>query len=413
MNRLAVVLVALVLAVTAGVALWTSVDPAVPALPPSALAPATEAPAPEPSVAAAPAPSVPQPQMPAPRALEGGIDWIQRNEAGIALLKAGNPSGAVKLFESCAEANPDEPVFARNLAIALEALAADLILSDEEAERLQALAALERALELVAEDPEDEELRAHLLARLTRFSRGEEAEAGFLDSGSLFFQLAFDGDDPALRAAEATILDLLDEAYAELGELLGVDPTAESGKRIRVILMTRAAFDRVTGLGDWAGGAFDGTVRVPVGDLTRGSEMRRLKIVLRHELTHAFLDHIGGSCIPGWLNEGFAQRFEQHSPGNQVQDLQNAHQRLRGHSLVPLETLKGSLAGWSDVKAIGRAYAQSLSFVEHLERQYGQGLLRDMVTGCRGSKDPEETFQRKTGLELNVVLNDLAGELGH
>ena len=47
----------------------------------------------------------------------------------------------------------------------------------------------------------------------------------------------------------------------------------------------REEFSKLTGLGHWAGGAYDGRIRVPVTDLAK--EERPLVRVLRHELVHA------------------------------------------------------------------------------------------------------------------------------
>ena len=195
------------------------------------------------------------------------------------------------------------------------------------------------------------------------------------------------------------MLDHLERAYEELFRWFGSDPVRETGRpAIRVVLYRREEFGRLTGLGDWAGGAFDGVVRVAVEDL--GAEEERWKRVLTHELVHVFAHELGGPSVPGWLNEGLAQYLE--SP-ERSRSLRAADQRL-GAVLFPLERLQGSLASWSDPEDIGRAYAQSLLLVDRIAQEYGEEALRRMVVGCADGVPPETSFRNWASVELAFVL---------
>ena len=79
--------------------------------------------------------------------------------------------------------------------------------------------------------------------------------------------------------------------------------------------------------------------------------------------------------------------------------------------LYPLERLEGSLASWSDPAAIGRAYAQSLVFVDELRQHHGDEGLRRMVLGCADAGGPEAAFQSWAGMELEVFFRDWLGRL--
>jgi hypothetical protein len=173
-----------------------------------------------------------------------------------------------------------------------------------------------------------------------------------------------------------------------------------------VVLYRRDRFDAVTGLGDWAGGAFDGTVRVPVEDLEH--EVERLKGVLRHELAHAFVHEAGGTKVPGWLNEGLAQWLEPPFLDGRAVVVRRARARLEGTALYPLEQLRGSLASWTEREAIERAYAESLALVAFIEHMYGERVLFEMVSACKAGGTPEARFRDAVGLELAVVVEDLA-----
>ena len=76
-----------------------------------------------------------------------------------------------------------------------------------------------------------------------------------------------------------------------------------------------------------------------------------------------------------------------------------------------MEALKGSLGGLGDADRIRTAYAQSLLFVDFLERQYGVQVLVEMVRGSL-AKSPEETFRERIGLPLadahGFFLDELA-----
>src|SRR5206468_3284909 len=122
-------------------------------------------------------------------------------------------------------------------------------------------------------------------------------------------ELSFDTDREDILHHSHEVLEYLEESYEDLVRWFGTDPFAK-GPRIRVVLYRRADFDRMTGLGDWAAGVFDGVVRVSLEDLAAGQAWRA---VLVHELVHAFVQSLGGPAVPGWLNEGLAQLLE-HRP---------------------------------------------------------------------------------------------------
>ena len=238
---------------------------------------------------------------------------------------------------------------------------------------------------------------------LERWRRGAELEEAFWTDRSLHFELAYDGDRDELLHGTAPLLEALESAYHELGELFGTFPVEEGRAPIRVELHRRTDFGELTGLGDWAAGAFDGIVRVPLEDLT--AERPRLQRVLRHELVHAFVDAAGGPRVPGWLNEGLAQWLEIPDPTQRPTRAEAAAAVLHGAPPIPLERLHGSLSTWRDPDAIERAYAQSLTLVARIEREFGEHLLVTMVRACRRGDDAHAAFTRATGLDLVALLN--------
>src|SRR5690606_4471117 len=104
-----------------------------------------------------------------------------------------------------------------------------------------------------------------------------------------YFRVEYDGDREDLVQHVQQVLDFLEGggrygsgAYEDLRGFFRSDPVISAGEKIRVVLYDRAEFDHLTGLGDWAGGVFDGTIRIAVDDLDL--ERRRWERILRHEL---------------------------------------------------------------------------------------------------------------------------------
>jgi len=359
--------------------------PTEPAAPPLALAPEDEAPA-----AAAPAR---RPTAPATQATHDGatnpvsparedpaLGW---NEEGCQLLEAGDHEGAIARFEAATLLEPGVDVYANNLAEALFRRAKARFEADPSA----ALELLERALATLRDDAR----RRELTPLRDRWRRAEDAEDGFWTTSSPYFAVSFDGSRRELMNHVHEVIADLDTFYAEFGELFGQRPVDEGRAKIRVVFYHRAQFGAVTGLGDWAGGVFDGTIRVPVESLSE--ERERLRAVLRHELMHAFIHYVSGGQAPAWLNEGLAQWIERPGEGRTL-DVALARGRLRGHDLFPLASLRGTLAAWEDQQAIGRAYAQALLVIDHLAYSKGERLVFELVAASKagGVGGPEQHF---------------------
>lgn len=325
---------------------------------------------------------------------EGADSWAELNNRATLELAEGRLAVAVEMLERCHAASPEDDVFRRNLAEALVRLAR----AKAEERRLEAaIRSLERAL-VLAPDRED----ADLLARIAqRWRREVEVEEEHWTEDSDLFELSYDTRRVDILHRSQEVLDHLEESYETLASWFGRDPVRTEGRpRIRVVLYRREEFGRLTGLGDWAGGAFDGVVRVAVEDLEE--ERARWRRVLVHELVHAFVHELGGPAVPGWLNEGLAQLLE----GRDLSLALQAADRRLGDRFFPLERLEGSLATWSDPTEIGQAYAQSLLMVQRLGEEYGEEVLRRMVVGYAEGRSAEQSFEAwaSVPLEFGVAL---------
>lgn len=338
-----------------------------------------------------------------PAAAPAEVDpCILRNDEGILALERGDIEEAIGHFEFCIRTCPDEPAYRANLAEACGRLAVKLHQSEREVERARAIPLMRRATELAPE-------RALPRSLLERWERVAEAEDGFERMLTEHFEVVYEFDRDEVRSEIDSIGVLLEDAYLEFGEAFASFPVEGGRRRIRVVLYTREEFDAVTGVGDWVGGIFDGTIRIPVASLTE--ELPRVSRVLRHELLHAFVDHVGGADVPGWLNEGLAQLLETRSTSIREAAITHARQHLKGTRLFELERLAGSLAGWSDAEEVARAYSQALALVGSVHDQYGERVLFEMISGCALGRSPEATFRTRIGLDLAVLVDDLQAEL--
>src|SRR5437588_5104084 len=142
------------------------------------------------------------------------------------------------------------------------------------------------------------------------------------------FAVMFEGPVEQRLASRAAAV--LDSAFWRIGKAIGAYPSSS----INVILYTDRQFRDITGAPEWAGGGFDGQIRMPV----RGAlqNLREFDRVLTHELTHAMLRSVASRNLPAWLNEGLAMYFDGDDPSASQQDLAAAH------VFVPLAALSTS-----------------------------------------------------------------------
>lgn len=329
-------------------------------------------------------------------------ELARKNSEGIDALEKGELGRSVTLFEACLAARPDEKIFADNLAEALARMANHDFDSADDEERAHALEAMRRAHELSP-------ARKDIELRLSQMERLAKSEAGFWKDSSEHFELSYDGERSDLLGGAFQITPQLERAYQQYGELFDTWPVEKGRPKIRIVLYRREGFHDATGIGHWAGGLFDGTVRVPVEDMQK--EKLDLERVLRHEIAHAFVSSSGGANVPGWLNEGLAQYLEYENLSARATRVQNARNRLRGKPLLPLEKLQKSLADLADDETIQLAYSEGLALVDAIDRNFGERVPYQMVAGCKKQTPVAETFRARTGQTLESALADLALEL--
>jgi hypothetical protein len=207
---------------------------------------------------------------------------------------------------------------------------------------------------------------------LERAERDKEAESEFRERETSHFILRYHGGATPQLAVE--ILRTLEEHFRSIESELRFTPAEPIG----VILYTQQTFTDITRAPGWAGALNDGRIRVPVQGLV--SVSNELSRVLKHELTHSFIQQKTSGRCPGWLQEGLAQWMEGRRTARDAQPLIAAYER--GAS-VPLRLLEGSFAGLPS-QAARFAYAWSLATVESIMANSGmwgiERLLENLAT---------------------------------
>ena len=332
------------------------------------------------------------------------------NNLGIQQEKHGGTAVSIKAFKKAASLDAKNPVIQLNLAHAYWELR-DPAMTQDFLEQLVILAPNEPFPHLALADHFQEqdqlgEAARHLdhataragkdpavqsyLRTITAKVRGtEKSEARLTSRGSAHFTVKFDGE--ADQATWVAVLEILEEAYREIGQKFGHFPS----KTIVVVLHTKSMFQSATGSPVWADGLFDpvlGRIQVPAQDaLTDRAWLTR---ILRHEFVHALLhDQFGsaGSAMPTWLNEGLAMELS----GDRWSDLDQI--MTQEFTLIPLPALEGGWGGLSS-DAVTVAYLEANSAVHYLIDRFGMSRLQDLLAHLKARQALSTAMQSQLSL---------------
>lgn len=215
----------------------------------------------------------------------------------------------------------------------------------------EALAAWRKSLQLRPDDK--------IRALMERVERESKTEADFRQQESSHFTLRYEGSQAA-DGLRQQILDALEADYRDLQNDLGAMP-----RNIFVSLYPDQAFFDVTQAPTWSAALNDGKIRLPISGVK--SVTPQLARVLRHELTHSFVQQITHGRVPQWLNEGTAQMEEGVTTSAYGPRLAALFATGRQ---IPLAQLEGNFSSYSAAEA-SVAYAESLAAVEYIRDTYG------------------------------------------
>jgi tetratricopeptide (TPR) repeat protein len=324
----------------------------------------------------------------------------------------GNFPQARSLFESALSADPENPSI-------LNYYAALLVRTGNAG---QALPYAERAVRIAPDSPDaldvlgyaqyaadrtDDAIRtwkrsltlrpdAAIQQLLGKAEKDSTTEADFSESESSHFTLRYEGHATS-DELRREILATLDSAYDDLVRQLGVEPR----NNIAVILYTDQQFFDVTNAPSWTGALNDGKLRIPINGLT--SVTPELARVLKHELTHSFINQLAAGRCPVWLNEGVAQAMEPKSLhyGHELAVLFSHQQE------IPYNQLEGSFMQFSGPQAT-LAYEESLAAADYIIDTYGVSDLQRILARI-GEGSSAEAALRAT---VHSDYADLQDEVG-
>ena len=230
---------------------------------------------------------------------------------------------------------------------------------------------------------------AEVARALEKAERDQQAESSYREGETRHFSLRYYGG--AAPQLARSVLRVLEEHFEAISSELNFTPADPIG----VILYTEQAFADITRAPGWVGAINDGRIRVPVQGLT--SVSAELSRVLRHELTHSFIQQKTHGRCPVWLQEGIAQWMEGLRSGEPAILLVTAYERRTSLPLAALEgtwmNLQGGLAGY--------AYAWSLGVVEYIVATYGMGDIERLLD--RVATEPSTEAAAREGLRMDYA----------
>ena len=214
---------------------------------------------------------------------------------------------------------------------------------------------------------------AEVKAAMEKALRDKKAEENYEENQSAHFTLKYSGE--AQPGLEREVLRTLEMHFSVIEAELNFTPADP----ISVVLYTQQAFADITKAPGWVGAVNDGRIRVPVQGLTNVNP--ELSRVLKHELTHSFIQQKTRGHAPTWIQEGMAQWMEGLRSGENVGPLLATHGKGAAPALAGLE------AGWMSLKepAVHDAYAWALANIEFLVMKDGMSdverILDRIATG--------------------------------
>jgi tetratricopeptide (TPR) repeat protein len=232
---------------------------------------------------------------------------------------------------------------------------------------------------------------AEVQAALEKAQRDKSEEESYKENESNHFTLRYSG--VAAPALARDVLRTLEMHFSAIESELNYSPPDSIG----VILYTQEAFADITKAPGWVGALNDGRIRVPVRGLSGVDQ--ELSRILKHELTHSFIQQKTHTHAPTWVQEGLAQWMEGQRSGEHAAVLTQIYSD--GHA-VPMSRLEGSWMGMSGDGA-RYAYAWALANIEYIVEKDGMGDI-DRILDRLASGMPTEAALREV---LHSDYNDL------
>lgn len=226
-----------------------------------------------------------------------------------------------------------------------------------------------------------------LLYKLKTALRENDDDINFEEVQQINFVIRYDGQ--VNEAIGRVVAAALDEEYYDLERELRYSPR----EPIRITLYTNREFQDVTHAPSWASGLNDGEIRIPVEGITELTP--NLRRIVRHELTHSFVNAMTRTNCPSWFHEGLAQLREGSARRDPYPILRAAQAEGR---LLPLWSLEGPLVNYSKDKA-QLVYAEALAATEYLTARRGVGAPLKILQLLAKQQTMNDALKSVVGLD--------------
>ena len=252
----------------------------------------------------------------------------------------------------------------------------------------QAVAEWKRALALRPD--------AEVQAALDKAQRDKKEEENYKENESSHFTLRYSG--AAAPALARDVLRTLEMHFSAIESELNFSLPDSIG----VILYTQEAFADITKAPGWAGALNDGRIRVPVQGLNGVDQ--ELSRILKHELTHSFVQQKTHGHAPWWIQEGLAQWMEGQRSSENGAVLAQVYSDGRA---VSLARLGGSGMGMGGDEA-HYAYAWALANMEYIVQANGMGDIERILDRIGAGMDTEAALKEVLRSDYYEVMQSTA-----
>ncbi|MBF0543183.1 MAG: tetratricopeptide repeat protein [Candidatus Riflebacteria bacterium] len=230
---------------------------------------------------------------------------------------------------------------------------------------------------------------------LAKINREDSVESNYLREKSVNFSLTYcDWLSPDLAHE---ILELFEEAYSKVGEFMNFYPS----QRTEVIVYARDEFSRVNSLPGWAGGLYDGKIRLPVS--SGETSAQNLHRAVFHEYCHHLIYLTSAGRCPAWLNEGLAQVAEGSPPDKAKQILA----RDFSGKIFPLSKMDQGFPRSENRDFIEKLYAQSLAITGIMIEEQGIQAVRNLLKSLANRDSLENALSTSGFVDLATVEEKL------
>jgi tetratricopeptide (TPR) repeat protein len=235
---------------------------------------------------------------------------------------------------------------------------------------------------------------------VAKAEREREISGSYRELRSSHFLLRYAGEQGEQgEKLSGEVINSLEGSFQDLVLDLDYSPR----EVIVALLYPNQAFKDITRSPTWVGALNDGKIRVPVSGLAQvNAELAR---VLKHELTHSFVQQITMGRCPTWFNEGLAQLEEGATTATMGSQLARAVATGR---LPSFPSLEGPFLNMPQDQ-VALAYAKSLAALEYLRTASDMVEIRNLLKAMPSQPDFGVLLQ----VELRLSYPDFEQEVAN